>query len=97
MAAGQDVPVGFDGGDLRVVVVVVVIAGSLEVLRDSVTEENAEDLVLDGVGLVLIEGDQDKGFVHEVLVLKEGSQEGLQLDTGNGDGGVMAVGGHVGG
>lgn len=92
-----DGPVGLDGGDLGVVVVVVVVGGADEVLGDGVADEDGENPVLDGVGLVLIEGDEDKGVVHEALVIQERGEEGLQPDTGNGDRGVVTVGGHVGG
>lgn len=90
-------PVGLDGGELGVVVVVVVVGGSHEVLGDGVPEEDAEDAVLDGVGLVLVEGDEDQGVVEEARVLEEGLEEGSEPDPGHGDGGVVTVGGHVGG
>jgi hypothetical protein len=64
-----NIPVSLDGGDLGVVVVVVVVGGAFEVLWDSITEEDAEDAVLDGVGLVLVEGDKNKGVVHEMLIV----------------------------
>ena len=57
----QDLPVSFDGGELGVVVVVAIISGSDEVLGHGVTQEDAEDAVLDGVGLVLVEGDEHRG------------------------------------
>lgn len=56
-AEGVQVPVGLGGGDLAVVAVVAVVGGADEVSRDSVTEEDGEDPVLDRVGLVLVEGD----------------------------------------
>lgn len=93
----MNVPVGFDGGDLRVVVVVVIIGGAHEVIRDGVTKKDAEDAVLDSVGLVLVEGDEDEGIVHEMLVVQQRGQEGLQPLASNSDGGVMAIRGHVGG
>lgn len=77
-------------------VVVVVVGGADELLGDSVTKENAEDAVLDGVGLVLVEGEEDEGVVHEVGVVQEGGKELLQPDTGNGDGGVVTIRSHVG-
>ena len=78
-------------------VVVVVVSSTDEMLRDGIAEKNAEDLVLVGVGLVLVEGNEHQGVVHEVLVLKQRSEEALQELTGNGDGGVVTVRGHVGG
>ena len=78
-------------------VVVVVVGGADKVLWDGVAEEDAEDRVPDGVGLVLVKGDQDKGVFHEALVVEERLEERPQPDSSNGDGRVMAVGGHVGG
>jgi len=52
---------------------------------------------LDAVGLVLVEGDEDEGVVHEALVFEERGKEGLQPFASDGDGGVVTVGGHVGG
>jgi hypothetical protein len=92
-----NIPVSLDGGDLGVVVVVVVVGGAFEVLWDSVTEEDAEDAVLDGVGLVLVEGDKNKGVVHEVLIVQEGGKKGLQPLASNRNRGIMAIRGHVGG
>jgi len=51
----RQVPVGFDGGYLRVVIVEGVVGGSDEMLRDSVTEEKGADSVLFFVSFVLIE------------------------------------------
>jgi hypothetical protein len=92
-----NMPVSLDGGDLGVVIVIVVVGGALKVLRDSIAEEDTEDAVLDGVGLVLIEGDEHKSVVHEVLVVQERGKEGLQPLASNRDGGIMAIRGHVGG
>jgi len=51
----RQVPVGFDGGYLRVVSVEGVVGGSDEMFRDSVTEEKGADSVLFFVSFVLIE------------------------------------------
>jgi hypothetical protein len=93
----QDLPVSFHGGELGVVVVVAIISSADEVLGHGVTQEDAEDAVLDGVGLVLVEGDEDQGVIQEARVLEKGLEEGAQPDAGDGDGGVVTVGGHVGG
>lgn len=66
-------------------VVVVAVSSADEMMRDAVTEEDAEDSVLGGVGLILIECDEDEGVVHEMLVLQKRSKEGLQPDTSNGN------------
>lgn len=78
-------------------VVVRVINSSYFVGRDGVTKEDTQDLVLDGVGLGLVEGDEDKGVVHEVGVVQQGLKEVASPVTGDGDGGVVAIAGHVGG
>lgn len=74
-----------------------VVSCSDEALWDGIAEENAEDLVLDGVGFVFVEGDEDEGVLHEMGVVEQGFEEGPEPLTGDGDGGVVAVGGHVGG
>lgn len=92
---GVEIPVSLDGRDLRVVVVVVGIGSADELFGYGIAEEDGEDFVLDAVGLVLIEGDEDEGVVHEVLVLEEGSEESLEPFSGDGDGGVVSIRGHV--
>lgn len=85
------VPVSFDGGNLAVVVIVGGIAGADQVRGNGVAEQDGEDAVLDRVGLVFVEGDEDEGVLHEVLVVEEGVEEGAQPFTGDGYGGVVAV------
>lgn len=46
-------PVGLDSGDVRVVVVEMVISGAVEILWNGTTEQNAEDAVADVVGIWL--------------------------------------------
>lgn len=94
---GGEVPVGGDGGDGREVVVESVIRGSVEGLGDSAAEEEGEDFVGGGVGVYLVEGEDDEGVVHEVLVCEEGGEEGLGPRGGFDDCCIMAVVGHVGG
>ena len=90
-------PVGGDGGDLTVVVVELVVDGANEAFRDSVTEEHTEDVVGDGVGVVLVEGQQDQGLGSvEVGVGQERLEKAGGPGTGSGDRGVVAVVGHVG-
>jgi hypothetical protein len=93
---GMEIPVGGDGRNLTVVVVVVVVGGANELLWDSVAQQDAQDAVLDGVGLVLIESDENKSVLHELLVIKKGFQEGTSPCASDTDIGVMAVAGHVG-
>jgi len=96
-AQGVKTPVGLNSSDFRVVVVVVGISRSNELLGDRVTKEDGKDLVLDGVGLVLVKCDQNKGIVHEFLILEERIQECLEPNTRGGNGSVVAVRGHIGG
>ena len=94
---GVESPVGFDGGDFRVMVVVSVVGGVAELLWNDVTEENSENTVLTGVDLVLIEGDDDESVVHEVRVGKEGVKEVVEILACDLDGAIVGVRGHVGG
>ncbi len=71
----METPVGLDGGDLAVVVVEVVVGGADELLGHDIAEEDADDLVLLGVGRVLVEGDEHEGVVHETLVVEQGSRK----------------------
>lgn len=96
-AQGVEVPVGLNGGNLAVVVVEVVVGGAGEVLGEGVAEQDGENLVALGVGLVLIPGEQDEGVVHEVLVVEEGLEESAAPHASNADVGVVAVRSHVGG
>lgn len=68
-AKSREIPVGRDGGDLRVVVVEVVVGGANQLLGEGIAQQDAKDLVVLGVGLVLVKGQKDKGVVHEVGVL----------------------------
>jgi hypothetical protein len=64
-----EIPVGFDGGDFGVVVVVVGVFGSDERVGQSVAEHQGEDAVALGVSLSFVEGDQDKSAVPEAGLL----------------------------
>lgn len=76
-------------------VVVVGVGCADEVGGDGITKENGEDIVLDAVVLVLVEGDQDKGVVHEIFVVQEGFHEVLEPFACGGDVRVVAIAGHV--
>ena len=90
-AEGVQAPVGFDGGDLGVVVVIVGVCGADEVAGDGVAEEDGHDVVLLRVGFVFVEGDEDEGVVHEVFVCEEWLHEVTDPGAGKRDGGVVAV------
>lgn len=68
----MQVPVRFDGGEGGVVVVVGRIGGAEFGGRDGVAQEEGEDAVLRGVGVVFIEGEEDEGFLGEGGVGEEG-------------------------
>ena len=82
---GVEAPVSLDRGDLRVVVVEVVVEGANKVIWYGVTDEDAEYVVSDGVCLILIESDQYQSIIHESAVSKKGSKEVLKPYTRNGD------------
>jgi len=94
-AEGVGVPVGLDGGNLGVVVVEVGVGGADKLRGDGVTEKDREGPVLLRVRAVLVEGDQDHGVLHEVLVIEERLEEGLEPGTSCADGGVVSIAGHV--
>jgi hypothetical protein len=94
-AESVQAPIGGDGGNFGVVVVEVGVFGSVEVLGDSATEKDAENTILFGEGVVLVEGDEDEGALHEVLVLEQGLKKVAGPFASHGDRGVVSVGGHV--
>jgi hypothetical protein len=49
-----------------------------------------------GGGTIFIEGNEDKGVLHEVLVLQKWTQEVLEPDASHGHGSIVSVGGHIG-
>lgn len=76
-------------------VIVVCVCSPNQFSRDGVTEEDGEDVVLDGVSLVFVKGDQDEGVLHEVLVGKKWLQEVSQPFACYGDGGIVTIRCHV--
>ena len=89
------VPVCFDGADLGVVVVPVLVGGSDELVRDGIAEHQAENAVALGVGFALVEGDEDEGAVPEAgfFVVDQGLEEVAAPFSGDGDGGVVSIAG----
>lgn len=87
----MQVPVSFNSGELRVVVVELRVSGADKLLGYSVTENDAEDTVLQGVGVRLVERDQNQSVLHEVLVVQERLQEVACPGTSSGDARVVAV------
>ena len=68
------------------------ISGSDEHLGHSVTEKDTEDTVLESVRVRLVESDQDKCVLHEVLVVEERLQEVTSPGTSSCDTSIMTVG-----
>lgn len=89
------VPVCFDGADLGVVVVPVLVGGSDELVRDGIAEHQAENAVALGVGFALVEGDEDEGAAPEAgfFVVDQGLEEVAAPFSGDGDGGVVSIAG----
>lgn len=89
------VPVGFDSADLGVVIVVVGVSGADKLLGNSITKDQAEDAVALGVGLALIEGDENKGAAPEVglLIVDKRFEEVAAPLAGGGDRSVVSVAG----
>lgn len=89
------VPVSLDSADLGIVVVVVGVSGADKLLGDSVTEDQAEDAVALGVGLALVESDEDKSAAPEVglLVVDQRFEEVTAPLAGSSDRSVVAVAG----
>jgi hypothetical protein len=75
------------------VVVVVGVFGADERVGKSVAEHQGEDAVALGVGLGLVEGDQDKSAVPEagLLVVDQRLEEVAAPLAGNGDGSVVSI------
>lgn len=88
---GWETPVLRDSGDAGVVVVEGRVQSSPQVRRDSSAHENGEDLVLDAIGLILIECQQEKSVVPEVLVGHERLNEVAEELGAEGDVGVMGI------
>lgn len=96
-AEGWKPPVYRDGGDGGVVVVEGRVSGTLKSVRDDATEKDGEDVVMLGVGLVLVEGEDDERVVHEIAVVQQRLEEVTGPGASKGDIGVMAIVGHIGG
>ena len=95
-AEGVQAPVRLDRRDFRVVGIEGGIGGALQGLGDSVAEEDGVDFIRLRISFVFVEGEEDEGVLHEVLVREEGGEEAVGPGAGKGDVGVVAVVGHVG-
>lgn len=94
-AESVGVPVSLNGSNLGVVVVEVGVRGADKVLGDGVAEKDREGPVLLGVRAVFVEGNQNHGVLHEVLVVEKRLEESSEPGTSCADGGVMCITGHV--
>lgn len=91
-----ELPVGGERGDNGVMGVESAVGGTLEMVGDGATNQEGVDGVGVGVVATFIEGEHDKGVLHEVLVLEKVSEEVVRPGTAESDVGVVAVIGHVG-
>jgi len=73
-----------------------VISCADHIFGNGITEQDGHDTVRLGVGVVLVEGDQNQGALHEVGVLQERSQPALEKLASDGDGAVVGIISHVG-
>lgn len=94
---GRKTPVGLNSGQGGVVGVESVISGSNEVIGNSTTEKDGENLVVNGVVTSLIKSEQNEGLIPEISVVLDLLNETTLPDRGESDVGVMSVIGHVGG
>lgn len=94
---GVKVPVRFNSGDFRVVGIERRVCSAVEGSGDGVAEEHGVDFIRLGVCFVFVEGDEDEGVLHKFFVGEERGEEAVEPGTGDGDVGVVAVVGHVGG
>jgi hypothetical protein len=88
-------PVGLNGRDLRVMVIIVGVCSANKLLGDGITKKNTEDSILDGVGLVLIKRDEDQGVLKEVRVGEERFKEVSEPHSCCSYRGIMTVRSHV--
>ena len=86
-----EAPVGLDGGNLRVVVVVVAVGGADKVLGHGVADQDRQHAVLDGIGLVLVESDEHQRVLHELRVLEQRGDEVRGPGAGGRHRGVVAL------
>lgn len=73
------------------------ICCALEVGWDNIgaANEDAEDVVMLGVGLILVEGNEEECAVHEVSIVKERVQPAAEPVPSEGNVGVVSVVRHV--
>jgi hypothetical protein len=90
-------PVSLYGGERRVVRVVGRVDCPARTFRDSTSEKNGEDVVVDRVGFGLVEGEEDQGtVVVEVGIVEQRGEPEINPAARKVDGGVVAVVDHVG-
>ena len=96
-AQRAEAPVSLYSGKGRVVCVVGRIDRPAGIVGDGTSEKHGEDAVVDGVGLGLIEGEEDQSpVVVEVSIVEQGEEPIFDPAGGKVDGGVVAVVDHVG-
>ena len=96
-AQRAEAPVSLYCGKGRVVCVVSRVDRPAGIVGDGTSEKHGEDAVVDGVGLGLIEGEEDQSaVVVEVGIVEQGEEPIFDPAGGEVDGGVVAVVDHVG-
>lgn len=93
---GRKTKVSLDGSQGRVVGIESIIRSANQLLGDSTAEKDGEDLVVKGVVIGLVKGEQDERLVPEVSVVFELLNETTLPDRGKGDVGIVSIVGHVG-
>lgn len=96
-AQGRQAPVSGEGRDHRVMRVERIVLLPPQTLGHRAADEEAVDAVYVGVVPALVEGEQDQGVFHEVFIIQQLGEEAASPGACEGDIGVVAVVGHVGG
>jgi len=88
-------PVHGNGGDHAIMVVEGAVHSPLQRSRNSASEKDGEDVVVIGVCLILVEGQDDEGIVHEVAVAQERGKKGPCPIRSEINGCIVTIVGHV--
>jgi hypothetical protein len=96
-AERAEAPVSLYGGERRVVCIVGRVDCPARAFRDGTSEKQGEDMVVDRVGLGLVEGEEDQGtVVVEVGIVEQWGEPEIYPAARKVDGSVVAVVDHVG-
>ena len=97
-AQRRKTPIDGDGANGAIVVVEGVVGGAVQAGVDDVgtTDQNAEDVVVLGVGFILVKSQEQQGTIHEVGVIEQWCQPVAHPGGGKGDVGVVTIISHIG-